>query len=585
MPTAPAKSRCSTDSLNLTAIFLLKHARLYNISVKDQHTVPGKTAISVEEKIGEIFPYEGDIPEGFRLKEPVEQDEYLIDGRLRIWRGAMQEVLSPIFVRGPGGISQKAIGRYPLLTEREALEALDSAVAAYNNGRGIWPMMPVVDRIRHIEEFAARVRDKKREMVHLIMWEIGKSYQESEKEFDRAISYVGNTVNELKNLDLVSSRLMAEQGIIGQMRRSPLGVVLCMGPFNYPLNETFSTLIPALLMGNTVIFKPPKLGVLLHYPLLDIFRKSFPPGVINTVYGDGMRIITPLITSGKIDVLAFIGSSKVADMLKNQHPKRHRLRSVLGLEAKNSGIVLADADIESAVDECVTGSLLFNGQRCTALKILFVHTRVINRFLEKFVDAVDRLKVGMPWERDVTITPLPEPGKTEYLTELLEDARRHGAGIINREGGTVNRTFFYPAVVCPVNSEMRLYREEQFGPVVPVVPYDDIETPINYVIESSYGQQVSVFGNDAGTIAHLADVLVNQVCRVNINTLCQRGPDVFPFAGRKDSGEGTLSVSDALRVFSIRTIVATKDVEGNREMLRRIIEERKSNFSSADLVL
>jgi glyceraldehyde-3-phosphate dehydrogenase (NADP+) len=541
--------------------------------------------MSVEERIREIFPYEKDIPDDFRLPEPVEQNEYLINGELKIWSGAMQEVLSPVFVKGPTGISQKVVGRYPLLTEREALEALDAAVAAYDNGRGIWSMMPVTERIRHIEEFAARVQEKKREIVHLIMWEIGKSYQESEKEFDRAISYVGNTVDALKDLDLVSSQFIVEQGIIGQVRRSPLGVVLCMGPFNYPLNETFSTLIPALLMGNTVIFKPPKLGVLLHYPLLEIFRESFPAGVVNTVYGDGRRIITPLIASGKIDVLAFIGSSRVAELLRSQHPKRHRLRCVLGLEAKNSGIVLADADIDIAVEECVTGSLLFNGQRCTALKILFVHRRVIGPFLEEFVDAVGRLTIGMPWERDVTITPLPEPDKTEYLAGLLEDARQHGAGIINKKGGASNRTFFYPAVVYPVNAEMRLYREEQFGPVVPIVPYDDIETPINYVIESSYGQQVSVFGNDAGTIANLADVLVNQVCRVNINSLCQRGPDIFPFAGRKDSGEGTLSVSDALRVFSIRTIVATKDVEANREILRRIIEERKSNFLSADFVL
>jgi glyceraldehyde-3-phosphate dehydrogenase (NADP+) len=541
--------------------------------------------MSIEEKMREIFPYEKDIPGDFRLTEPVEQKEYLINGKLKIWSGAMQEVLSPVFVKGPTGISQKVVGRYPLLTEREALEALDAAVDAYNNGRGVWSMMPVTERIRHIEEFAVRVQEKKREIVHLIMWEIGKSYQESEKEFDRAICYVGNTVGALKDLDLVSSQFVVEQGIIGQIRRSPLGVVLCMGPFNYPLNETFSTLIPALLMGNTVIFKPPKLGVLLHYPLLEIFRNSFPAGVVNTVYGDGRRIITPLITSGKIDVLAFIGSSKVADLLRSQYPKGHRLRSVLGLEAKNSGIVLPDADIDIAVQECVAGSLLFNGQRCTALKILFVHVRAIGPFLEKFVDAVGGLKVGMPWERDVTITPLPEPYKTEYLTGLLEDARRHGAGIINKEGGVVNRTFFYPAVVYPVNSEMRLYREEQFGPVVPIVPYDDIETPIKYVIESSYGQQVSIFGNDAGTIANLADVLVNQVCRVNINSLCQRGPDIFPFAGRKDSGEGTLSVSDALRVFSIRTIVATKDVEANRKILRRIIEERKSNFLSTDFVL
>jgi glyceraldehyde-3-phosphate dehydrogenase (NADP+) len=537
--------------------------------------------MSIEEKIMEIFPHEEDIPEDFRLKQPVEQKEYLINGELKVWRGAMQEVLSPVFTKGSTGILQRVVGRYPLLTERESVKALDAAVNAYDNGRGIWPMMSVSDRIRHVEDFAARMLEKREEIVHLMMWEIGKSCQESRKEFDRAVYYIGNTINALKDLELVSSQIVVEQGIMGQIRRSPLGVVLCMGPFNYPLSDTFSTLIPALLMGNTIIFKPPGLGVLLHYPLLELFEKSFPAGVVNTVYGDGSRIVTPLIGSGKIDVLAFMGSARIADLLRDQHPKRYRLRAVLGLEAKNAGIVLPDADIDVAVRECVAGSLLFNGQRCTALKILFVHTQLIDLFLEKFVDAVEGLKAGMPWERDVAITPLREPGKTEYLSALLEDARRHGAGIINRNGGAANRTFFYPAVVYPVNSEMRLYREEQFGPVVPIVPYDDIETPIEYVLRSTYGQQVSVFGDDPVTIANLVDVLVNQVCRVNVNSLCQKGPDIFPFGGRKDSGKGTLSVSDALHVFSIRTIVAAKDLESNRDILRKVVEERKSNLLSA----
>jgi glyceraldehyde-3-phosphate dehydrogenase (NADP+) len=540
--------------------------------------------MSIEERIREIFPYEKDIPEDCRFTGPVEQREYLVNGELKIWSGAMQEVLSPVFIRGQEGVSQRVVGRYPLLTEREALAALTAAADAYNNGRGIWPMMQVDDRIRHVEDFAARIREKRSEIVRLMMWEIGKSFHESEKEFDRTLRYIGNTVNALKDIDLASSQIVEDQKIVGQIRRSPLGVVLCMGPFNYPLSDTFSILIPALLMGNTVIFKPPRLGALLHYPLLEDLRRSFPAGVVNTVYGDGDRIVTPLINSGQIDVLAFIGSSRVADLLRNQHPKRHRLRSVFGLEAKNPGIILPDADIGVAVRECIAGSLLFNGQRCTALKILFVHRKVIDLFLEKFVDAVERLKAGMPWERDVAITPLREPGKPEYLTSLLEDACLYGARIINRSGGAANKTFFYPAVVYPVSSEMRLYREEQFGPVVPVVPYDDIETPVQYVVESSYGQQVSVFGDDPVTIADLVDVLVNQVCRVNINSLCQRGPDVFPFAGRKDSGEGTLSVSDALRMFSIRTIVATKDVEVNRGIFRKIIEDRKSNLLPLDFV-
>jgi glyceraldehyde-3-phosphate dehydrogenase (NADP+) len=132
---------------------------------------------------------------------------------------------------------------------------------------------------------------------------------------------------------------------------------------------------------------------------------------------------------------------------------------------------------------------------------------------------------------------------------------------------------------------MRLYHEEQFGPVIPVMPYDDLETPINYIVNSNYGQQVSIFGQDTEAIAALIDPLVNQVCRVNINSQCQRGPDTFPFTGRKDSAEGTLSVSDALRSFSIRTLVAAKETDLNKSLITQILKERQSNFLSTDFIL
>ncbi len=355
--------------------------------------------------------------------------------------------------------------------------------------------------------------------------------------------------------------------------------------FNYPLNETFTTLIPALIMGNTVVFKPPKLGVLLYRPLLEALRDSFPKGVINTVYGEGQKVVGPLMKSGKIDVLAFIGTSPVADILKHQHPKPHRLRCVLGLEAKNAGIILKDADIDNAVKECVLGTLSFNGQRCTALKILFVHKDIADTFISKFSDAVSGLKSGMPWDSDVRITPLPEPGKPKYLKELIDDALTKGARITNKNGGAAYHTFMFPAVVYPVGPGMRLYTEEQFGPIVPVATFSDIEEPMNYICQSDYGQQVSLFGSDPQIMAELIDPLVNQVCRVNINSQCQRGPDTFPFTGRKDSAEGTLSVSDALRVFTIRTLVAAKGTDANRQIIKSILTERRSRFLSTDFIL
>ncbi|MGD9653626.1 MAG: NADP-dependent glyceraldehyde-3-phosphate dehydrogenase [Sulfuricurvum sp.] len=528
----------------------------------------------------DFFPSNETIPSQWRIDVPLEQTSYLCDGEIREWSGEQHDVYSPICEGG----ERKRIGSYPLLDAHNAQEALDAAHKAYNYGRGEWPTMSVEERISRVEAFAYDMREKRDEVVKLLMWEIGKTLPDSQKEFDRTIDYIYATIDALKELDRLSSRFVIEEGIIGQIRRSPLGIVLCMGPFNYPLNETFATLIPALIMGNTVIFKPPKLGVLLHHPLLEVFCASFPKGVVNTVYGAGEKVITPLMQSGKIDVLAFIGSSRVADALKRQHPKPHRLRSVLGLEAKNAGIVLEDADIDLAVKECVSGALSFNGQRCTALKILFVHRSIVDKFNAKFSATVASLKGGMPWESGVSITPLPEFDKTVHLAELVRDACDQGASILNPAQNRYEHTYMFPVIVYPVRPGMRLYTEEQFGPVVPIVVFDDISEPMEYVIESDYGQQVSLFGTDPHRIAELIDPLVNQVCRVNLNSQCQRGPDIFPFSGRKDSAEGTLSVSDALRVFTIRTLVAAKETDGNRDLIRSIVRDRSSSFLSTDFI-
>ncbi|MFN8254069.1 MAG: NADP-dependent glyceraldehyde-3-phosphate dehydrogenase [Bacteroidales bacterium] len=530
-----------------------------------------------------IFKAKNDIPEKYRISR-MDQKEYLVNGEIINWNGPCQEILSPVCTTGENGIAQEIIGSYPLLGEKESLEILDSAVKAYDNGKGTWPTLSVEERIKCTLDFVVKMKTKRTEVVNLLMWEIGKNLADSEKEFDRTVEYIEATINALKELDHVSSRFVYEQGIYAQIRRAPLGVVLCMGPFNYPLNETFTTLIPALIMGNTAILKPAKYGILLLRPLLEAFRDSFPKGVINTIYGDGKVIITPLMASGKIDVFAFIGSAFVANLIERQHPKANRLKCVYGLGAKNPCVILEDADLDLTVKECVTGSLTFNGQRCTALKIIFVHRKVADLFIKKFSDAISALKIGLPWEEGVFLTPLPEANKIQYMLDYVNDATHKGAKIVNKQGAENLKTFFYPAVLYPVNKEMKIYHEEQFGPVVPVVPFDDISVPIKYIEESEVGQQASIFGKDYNVIAKLIDPMVNQVCRVNINSQCQRGPDNFPFTGRKDSAEGTLSVSDALRVFSIRTLVAAKENDLNKEILSQILKNHNSKFLTTDFL-
>jgi glyceraldehyde-3-phosphate dehydrogenase (NADP+) len=246
------------------------------------------------------------------------------------------------------------------------------------------------------------------------------------------------------------------------------------------------------------------------------------------IYGEGAELVTPIMESGDIDVLAFIGASHTASLLAKMHPKPNRLRHVLGLEANNPAIILPDVDVDLAVRECISGTLSFNGRRCAALEILFVHKAIRDEFMSRYVLALDELKKGLPWEEGVFVTPLPEVDKLEYLKSLVDAAVGKGASVISKGGGETTGAYFHPAVVFPVTPDMELYHVEQFGPVIPVVEYEHVDEPLSYVQHSNYGRQVSIFGSTPRQIAKLVDGLVNQECRVNINSQCPRGPDVSP---------------------------------------------------------
>ncbi len=190
----------------------------------------------------------------------------------------------------------------------------------------------------------------------------------------------------------------------------------------------------------------------------------------------------------------------------------------------------------------------------------------------------------MPWE-DTFLTPLPEPAKPDYIESLLEDALQKGAQVLNKKGGAKTTNYIYPAVVYPVTEEMKVYKEEQFGPIIPIISYKEIDEPLDAMAASDYGQQVSLFGRDIRKVGPLIDTLANLVCRVNLNSACQRGPDVYPFTGRKNSAVSTLSVYDALRSFSIRTFVASKDTPYNKEILESLLNSETSNFVSTEYLL
>ena len=520
------------------------------------------------------------------FEQPIHCTQYLVDGELKTWEGGRSDVFSAIYTENDSGeVGPTLLGSIPDMETDAALDALNAAERAFNRGQGLWPTMKVKDRLKCLENFAEKMKEHREEVVELLMWEIAKNKADSYKEFDRTVDYIYDTIEAYKKLDRKSAKFDKQAGIHAHIRRGPLGVVLCLGPYNYPLNETFCLLIPAIIMGNTAIFKPAKHGVLLITPLLKAFHESFPPGVVNIVFGRGRKIASPIMQTGKIDVLALIGHSSSAVALQDLHPNKNRLRLVLGLEAKNPGIILPDADLDLTIKECISGTLSYNGQRCTALKILFVHESIVDEFNSRFSKAVDALSYGLPWEEGAFLTPLPEPSKPEYIQSLLKDAKAKGAKILNKKGGQLSHNYSYPAVLYPVTSEMDVYHEEQFGPVIPIMSYKDINEPLDIMAASEYGQQVSLFGRDIRKIGPLVDVLANLVCRVNLNSACQRGPDVYPFTGRKNSAVSTLSVFDALRSFSIRTFVAAKDNSYNNEILDALMDSKDSNFVNTEYLL
>ena len=200
----------------------------------------------------------------------------------------MREVVSQMSREAP-----IFLGETPNVDAKVLQQAVNSAYDAWAKGRGDWATARMEDRVAAVTMFRDRMIEKREIVCRLLMWEIGKNWPDAQNEFDRTVQYINDTIDEVKELDRDSSRFQFAGGIMAQIRRAPLGVTLCMGPFNYPLNETFATLIPALIMGNVVVVKIARFGQLLWDPLLEAFRDCFPAGVVNIVNGLGREIISP----------------------------------------------------------------------------------------------------------------------------------------------------------------------------------------------------------------------------------------------------------------------------------------------------
>jgi glyceraldehyde-3-phosphate dehydrogenase (NADP+) len=242
--------------------------------------------------------------------------------------------------------------------------------------------------------------------------------------------------------------------------------------------------------------------------------------------------------------------------------------------------------LSDALDQSIIGSLSYNGQRCTALKLFFIPQAHGEAFANLLAKRVEAMPVGLPWQTwndnngsYSSITPLPNQKRIAVMKRLIDDAVSKGAKIINENGGRViggpDSTLMVPAVLYPVTKDMQVYYEEQFGPVIPVTTYDSMDTVLDYGQNGIYGQQVSIFTSqaDAKTAATLVDRFSSVFGKININSQCGRSPDTLPFSGRRSSAMGVMSVKDSLREFSIPTVVA---YPGNNDANAGVVQEMET---------
>ena len=446
-------------------------------------------------------------------------------------------------------INQEELGTVPAMSQAE----VDEAMKAAREALPAWRDLSAVERAAYLHKTAAILERDKEEIGTILAKEVAKGIKAA----------IGEVV---RTADLI--RYAAEEGlrITGQamegggfeavsknklavVRREPVGVVLAIAPFNYPVNLSGSKIAPALIAGNVVMFKPPTQGSISGLLLAKAFEEAgIPAGVFNTITGRGSEIGDYIIEHKEVNFINFTGSTPIGERIGRLAGMRPIM---LELGGKDAALVLEDADLEHAAKQIVAGAFSYSGQRCTAIKRVIVLESVADTLVTLLQAEVAKLTVGDPFD-NADITPVIDNASADFIWDLIEDAQEKGAQAltpIKREGNLL-----WPVLFDQVTKDMKVAWEEPFGPVLPIISVANVEEAIVFANESEFGLQSSVFTNDFKKAFEIAEKL--EVGTVHINNKTQRGPDNFPFLGVKGSGAGVQGIKYSIEAMTnVKSIV------------------------------
>ena len=464
----------------------------------------------------------------------------LVNGK---WKSAEKEIT----IYSP--INQEELGTVPAMTQAEVDEAMQAARAALPAWRDLSP----VERAAYLHKAAAILERDKEEIGTILAKEVAKGFKASIGEVVRTAELIRYAAEE--GLRITGQAMegggfeAASKNKLAVVRREPVGVVLAIAPFNYPVNLSGSKIAPALIAGNVVMFKPPTQGSISGLLLAKAFEEAgIPAGVFNTITGRGSEIGDYIIEHKEVNFINFTGSTPIGERIGRLAGMRPIM---LELGGKDAALVLEDADLEHAAKQIVAGAFSYSGQRCTAIKRVIALESVADTLADLLQAEVAKLTVGDPFD-NADITPVIDNASADFIWGLIEDAQEKGAQAltpIKREGNLL-----WPVLFDQVTKDMKVAWEEPFGPVLPIIRVASVEEAIAFANESEFGLQSSVFTNDFKKAFEIAEKL--EVGTVHINNKTQRGPDNFPFLGVKGSGAGVQGIKYSIEAMTnVKSIV------------------------------
>lgn len=441
------------------------------------------------------------------------------------------------------------IGFVPELTSRGVELAIESAWHNRESIRGV----PGIERIELFKTAAQIVRSHEAVLVNSLILEAGKPVPNAQAEVRATINRMNLAAEEARKIfgEYVpgdwSEDTMQKIAIV---LREPVGVVLAISPFNYPLFITAAKIVPALLAGNSVVVKLPSadpITFLLFTRMLE--EAGLPPGSLNVITTSG-RTLDAHIDDPRIGAISFTGSTAVGKRIAQRAGMKQHLHLELG--GKGAAIVLQSADLDLAAKKVVHGALNFSGQRCDAISRVIVVEEVAEIVVSKIVDEVKTVKYGDPWEEETLVGPLIDAGAVAHVHNLVQDAVDKGAQLLL--GGTYEGNVYLPTVLDHVPGDAEILHEETFGPVVTIHRVKDMDAAIEAANSTTYGLDSCVFTTNFYDAWRVAKSLKDG--EITINDAPSHGVGFFPFGGTGDSGTGREGIGYSIEEMTrLKTVV------------------------------